>query len=115
MSIDDIDLDKKLKDFSQLLESIKNLDIKQKQLWCEIYHNAITDRQNAHAMFIKLVQISAENSTEHAVHGKTMATYIEKMSKSNDQLIKLAELIEKATEKDNEEIDENDLYNKIST
>lgn len=109
------EIETKLKNFSQLLEQIKDIDDKRKQLWLEIYNNAIVDRQNAYGMFSKLVVISADNSTEHAVHGKTMATYIEKMSRANDQLIKLAELVEKSLEKnDDDQLDENKLYELMS-
>jgi hypothetical protein len=64
-------------------------------------------------MFARLVKIAQDKSSEHAVHGKTIATYIERMSKANDQLIKLAELIDKADKK-NEEIDSEDLFDKIN-
>lgn len=110
----DVDIESKLKNFSQLLNSINDIDDKRKQLWLEIYNNAITDRQNAYGMFSKLVIISADNSTEHAVHGKTMATYIERMSKANDQLIKLAELVEKALEASDEDLDTDKIYNSIN-
>jgi hypothetical protein len=94
LNIDEIKT--KVKDFKGLLDQIENVSDKRKQLWREIYENAIIDRQNAYAMFGVLSKISADKSTEHAVHGKTMAIYIERMSKANDQLIKLAELIDKA-------------------
>lgn len=102
----------KVKDFSGLLNQIESLNDKKKQLWKEIYENAITDRQNAYIMFTKLFLIVQDKSTEHAVHGKTISSYIEKMSKANEQLIKLAELIAKA-ESANESIDPDDMFNKI--
>jgi hypothetical protein len=89
-------LDSKMKDFSELLSDIESLNDKKKRLWLEIYGNAITDRQNSYAMFVKLVNIAQDKSTEHAVHGKTMSSYLERMSRANDQLLKLAELIAKA-------------------
>jgi hypothetical protein len=64
-------------------------------------------------MFMRLVKITQDKSSEHAVHGKTMATYIEKMSRSNDQLIKLAELIAEA-EKKEESIDPDEMYSKLN-
>ena len=64
-------------------------------------------------MFIKLVKIVDDKSTEHAVHGKSLSSYIVKMSKSNDQLIRLAELVSKA-EKSNDEIDSEEMFKKIS-
>ena len=109
----ELKLEEKVRDFSTLLNQIEGLSDKKKKLWKEIYENAIYDRQNAYSMFVKLVRITEEKSTEHAVHGKTMATYIEKMSKANDQLIRLAELVSKA-EKTNDEIDPDEMFKKIN-
>lgn len=103
----------KIRDFGGLLDQITSLDDKKKQLWREIYENAISDRQNAYVMFGKLVKIAQDKSTEHAVHGKTIATYIERMSRANDQLIKLAELIAKASES-SETIDPEDMFSRIN-
>jgi hypothetical protein len=64
-------------------------------------------------MFAKLVKIAQDKSTEHAVHGKTIATYIERMSRANDQLIKLAELIAKADSTSNT-IDPEDMFERIN-
>jgi len=108
-----VDLEAKLNDFSQLLKNIESLDDKKRQLWREIYENAITDRQNAYIMFVRLVKIVQDKSTEHAVHGRTIATYIERMSKANDQLIKLAELIARA-DSSNEAIDPDDMFRRIN-
>ena len=108
----DYDVEAKVKDFSKLLEQINSLTDKKRKLWVDIYENAVSDRQNAYVMFSKLVKISEDKSTEHAVHGKTMATYIERMSKANEQLIKLAELIAKA-DNDSDAIDPEDLFKKI--
>lgn len=102
----------KFKDFSGLLSSIESLDDKKKKLWLEIYENAITDRQNSYAMFSELVTLVQGKSSEHAIHGKTIATYIERMSKANEQLIKLADLIAKAEEKD-KEIDTESIFNQL--
>lgn len=109
----ELKLESKVRDFSSLLDQIEGLSDKKKKLWKEIYENAVCDRQNAYILFAKLVNIAEDKSTEHAVHGKTMATYIEKMSKANDQLIRLAELVAKA-EKTNDEIDSEEMFKKIS-
>lgn len=105
-------IEEKIKNFGDLLQSIESLDDKKRQLWKEIYENAIADRQNSYVIFTKLVRIAKDDTTQHAVHGKTIATFLERMSRSNDQLIKLAELIAKAQQKD-EEIDPDDMFNKI--
>jgi len=106
-------VDERLRDFGELLKNIESLDDKKRQLWKEIYENAISDRQNAYVMFARLVKIVENKSTEHAVHGKTISTYIERMSKANDQLIKLAELIAKA-ERGTDEIDSEEMFRKIN-
>lgn len=110
--LDERTVEDRIKDFSSLLNQIESLNDKKRQLWLEIYENAISDRQNSYAMFFKLVRIVEDKSNEHAIHGKTIATYIERMSKANDQLIKLAELIAKADEA-NDEIDSNDMYERM--
>jgi hypothetical protein len=103
----------KLENFSNLLKNIKSLDEKKQALWIEIYENAITDRQLAYANYVALLGICADKSNEHAVHGRTIATYLERMSKANDQLLKLADLIASAQEKD-EEINADDIYAKLN-
>jgi len=112
VEISDRSIKDRIKDFSGLLNQIESINDKKKQLWKEIYENAITDRQNAYIMFTKLVMIVQDKSTEHAVHGRTISSYIERMSKANDQLIKLAELVARA-EAASESIDPDDLFNKI--
>ena len=109
----EIKLEEKVRDFSSLLDQIEGLSDKKKKLWKEIYENAIYDRQNAYSLFVKLVKIVEDKSTEHAVHGRSLSAYIEKMSKANDQLIRLAELVSKA-EKVNDEIDPDEMFRRIN-
>jgi hypothetical protein len=108
-------LDEKVKDFSELLEQIEGVSDKKKRLWREIYENAVTDRENAFVLFNTVVEIVDNKSTEHAIHGKSLATYIEKMSRANDQLIKLAELLSKSEPKQEEEIDPEEMFKKIGS
>jgi len=56
--------------------------------------------------------IVQDKSTEHAVHGRTISSYIERMSKANEQLIKLAELVARA-EAAADTINPEDLFDKI--
>lgn len=112
VEIDDRSIKDKIKDFSALLKQIETTNDKKKQLWKEIYENAICDRQNAYIIFVKLVMIVQDKSTEHAIHGRALSSYIERMSKANDQLIKLAELVAKA-ESASEQIDPEELFDKI--
>jgi uncharacterized protein YeeX (DUF496 family) len=111
----DMTLEEKIKDFSDLLHQIDGVTDKKKRLWKEIYENAVTDRQNAYVLFTTLVEMVQDKSTEHAIHGKTMATYIERMSRANDQIIKLAELVSKSEEKQEEEIDPEEMFKKIGS
>lgn len=113
--IDDLAIETKIRDFSDLLAQIDGVSDKKKKLWREIYENAVTDRQNSYVLFTKLVDIVQDKSTEHAVHGKTLATYIERMSKANDQIIRLAELVSKSEKKDDGEIDPEEMFKKISS
>ena len=112
VELSDRTIQEKVKDFSTLLNQIESLTDKKKQLWKEIYENAICDRQNAYLMFVKLVMITQDKSTEHAVHGRSLSSYIERMSKANDQLIKLAELVAKA-ETASDSIDPDEVFSKI--
>ena len=102
-----------VKDFSDLLDQIENLNDKKKALWKQIYHNAVFDRQNAYVMYVQLFKIAKDKSTEHAIHGKTIASFLERMSKSNDQLIRLAELIARA-EDSQIDGDSGDIFDKIN-
>lgn len=112
VTITERSVEEKIKDFGELLESINSLDDNKRKLWREIYENAISDRQNSYVMFTRLVRIVQDKSTEHAVHGKTIATYIERMSKANEQLIKLAELIARA-QRSSDAIDPDDMFAQI--
>lgn len=108
----DNDVESRIRDFGELLQSIESLDDKKRQLWKEIYENAVVDRQNSYAMFTKLVRISGDKTAEHAVHGKSIATYIAGMSKANDQLIKLADLVARA-QSGNDSVNPGDMFDKI--
>lgn len=102
----------KFQKFDELLQSIESVDSKTKQLWKEIYENAIIDRQNAYVMFVKLAQLCENKSGELAVHGTNMTKFHERMGRANDQLIKLAELIgESSAEKT--KIDPDEIFNQI--
>lgn len=103
-------------DFSDLLNSISTLSDKKKQLWVEIYENAISDRKNSYDLFndlLAIVKNATAPSTEYAVHAKALSTFVEKMSRANDQLIKLAELIAAAEQK-TDEINPDDMFDIIS-
>ena len=88
----------KIKNFSDLLDSLSKTEDKKKLLWKESYQNAIDDRESAHILLTDLLKISLNNSTNHLQFGTLMSKYLERMSKSNDQILKLAELIAKEQE-----------------
>ena len=104
--------DVKVKDFTDLLETLDTSDDKKKLLWKEIYQNAIIDRQNAGILFTDAYKSMQPGVTEHVTLGPTLAKYIERMCKSNEQILRLAELIAKA-EARSAQVDPDDIFSKI--
>jgi len=102
----------KMKQFSGMLESIENLESKKRFLWLEIYENAIIDRMNAYMLFTNIYTTLKGGVAEHVQTGAIMSKYIERMNKSNDQLLKLAELLAKEEEKILT-IDSDEIFDKI--
>ena len=102
-----------IKNFSDILDSIDSLENKKKMLWKEIYSNAIEDREKAKMLFNDAYISMTGGTNEHMNVGSIMAKYVERMSKSNDQILKLAELIAKEEEK-SEVISDDDIFNKIN-
>jgi hypothetical protein len=103
---------KKIEGFGDLLDAIESVEDKRKHLWKEIYENALNDRENAAILFMDLMTQSQGNSTNHTTFGPIMAKYLERMSKSNDQILRLAEIIDKAETKNNI-INPDDIFNEI--
>jgi ethanolamine utilization protein EutQ (cupin superfamily) len=99
-----------LADFNELLNTLASTEDKQKSLWRQIYENAITDRMNAYLVWTDLYNEVQAKPAEHAIHGQNLSRYMERMSKANDQLIKLADLVGNAKKKDSVEVTEEDLY-----
>ena len=85
----------KIEKFSDLLDSLESTEDKKKLLWKEVYENALIDRENANILFTDLLIETRGNSANHAMFGQIMSKYLERMCKSNDQILKLAELIAK--------------------
>jgi hypothetical protein len=84
-----------LQDFTALLSDLE-LDPRLASLWKLIYANAMTDRKNAFALWLDLYVKTFNNEENHFKHGQTLTKYMEMMSKSNQQLLKLAELVDNA-------------------
>lgn len=101
---------KQLADFNELLGTLASTEDKQKALWRQIYENATTDRLNAYLVWSDLYGAVQNQPAEHAIHGQNLSRYMERMSKANDQLIKLAELVGNAKKKDSVEVTEEDIY-----
>lgn len=112
-SLDKIEkIENKIKNFADLLDSLTNTHDKKKLLWKESYQNALDDRENANILLVDLMKVSMNNTTNHIQFGSLMSKYLERMSKSNDQILKLAEIIAKEEEK-TENISDDLLYDKI--
>ena len=105
--------EEKIKSFEDLLSSLEKTDEKKKVLWSEIYANSLSDRERASILFTEAYKAMGAGSSDHVALGGTMSKYLERMSKSNDQILKLAELIQKA-ELAETRVDPNDLFDQIS-
>ena len=76
------------------MNKIKELKIK--ELFDQIYENALDDREKAIDLFQDLANTLSSDPTYHNMNGPVIAKYLERLNKSNDQLIKLAEIIQHA-------------------
>jgi len=103
----------KIKAFSELLEDLAATKDKKKALWKEIYENAISDRERASILFTEAFKTMSGSSSDHTAIGGTLTKYLERMCKSNDQILQLANLISKAESTDSK-IDSEALFSKIS-
>ena len=102
-----------IKNFADILDNIDSLEDKKKLLWKEIYENALEDREKSKMLFNDAYISMQGGVNEHMNIGAIMSKYIERMSKSNDQILKLAELIAKEEEK-SETISDDDIFGKIN-
>ena len=100
----------KIKRFSDLLDSLESTEDKKKLLWKEIYENAINDRESAGVLFTDLLLQTRGSASNHSLFGSIMSKYLERMGKSNDQILKLAELLSKEEQK---AVDINDIFSEI--
>ena len=103
----------KVEVFRKMLDSLEQTDQKKKALWKEIYENAVSDRERASILFTEAYKTMGAAATDHVTLGTTMTKYIERMCKSNEQILKLAELITKSEQAESK-IDANDLFKQIS-
>ena len=103
MAIINEKINDKIAAFKDLLDSITTLQDKRKILWQDVYTNALQDRDFALQMYTHLSGFVAGDPQQHALHGPNIAKYIERMSRANDQLLKLAELVGTALDKNADE------------
>lgn len=103
--------EEKLKDFADLLDSLSKTEDKKKLLWKDAYQNALEDRENANILVTDLLMQIRGNTTNHQAFGSIMSKYLERMAKSNDQILKLAELVAKEQEVDT--LSPDDIFNEI--
>ena len=102
-----------IKNFADILDSIDSLENKKKMLWKEIYENALEDREKSKMMFNDAYISMQGGINEHMNIGAIMSKYIERMSRSNDQILKLAELIAREEEKE-ETFSDDDIFKRIN-
>ena len=105
--------EQKIEKFSDLLDTLDSVESKKKLLWKEAYENALNDRAHAGILLTDLMQTAMGSAANHSLNGPIMTKYIERMSKSNDQILRLAELLAKETGED--EISVDDIFNKIES
>ena len=103
---------KTVEQFSDILDSMENASEKKRMLWKEIYENAVVDRTNAHILFTDLYSQMGGSAADHATLGQTLTKYLERMSKSNEQLLNLAKQIAES-ETSSVEISEDDIFERI--
>jgi len=101
----------RIKQFGDLLDELETTDEKKKMLWKQIYTNAVEDRESASMLYSQLLTAMAIDVQGHINSGPMLTKYLEKMGKSNDQLIKLAEMIA-ASDKNKNDSPE-DMFNAI--
>ena len=105
--------EKKIEEFNELLNDLANTTNKKKALWKEIYENALMDRLNASVLFTEAYTTMQSGTTEHVTVGPILTKYLERMNKSNDQLLKLAELISRAEDQASK-INPEDIFAQIA-
>lgn len=105
-----------VKSFNDLVDSLDSLSEQKKSLWKEVYYNAITDRRAAYVLYNDLLAGVIGQPAQHAIHGPILAKYIERVSRSNDQIIRLAELVAEAQAVESAaNTSPNDIFDRISS
>jgi len=96
-------------------ESSSNDEKTKEAVWKEIYQNAFQDREKASMLVTNLWKEITADPEKHILYGTTVSKYLERMAKSNDQLVKLAELMQKAEPPEvNEDVDIDNIYDQMT-
>ncbi len=82
----------------------------------EAIDNVRKDRAMASTLLIELVKILKQDETKHQHSGPVAAKYLETLQRSNEQLVKLASLINKkeSAVADISSIDKSEIYDLIN-
>ena len=76
-------------------ESSSNDPKSKEEIWTEIYQNAFQDREKASMLVTNLWKEITADPEKHILYGTTVSKYLERMAKSNDQLVKISTLLQK--------------------
>jgi len=95
---DDKSAQVKIRSFEKILKELDGIDQQKIYLWTEIYNNAANDRATACALLAQCFTALGSGAAEHMALGGTLVKYLERMSKSNDQLLSLAQVVAKEIE-----------------
>ena len=102
----------KLNEFSDLLDNLVDTEDKKKLLWKEAYQNSLDDRESASLLLNDLLMTIPGNPGNHSIHGTLATKYLERLSKCNDQILKLAELVAKEQERESA-VSPDDIFKSI--
>ena len=105
--------EEKIKAFSEILDNLASTEDKKKALWREIYENAVSDRERASILFTEAFKTMGGGASDHATLGSVMSKYLERMCKSNEQILNLATLIIKS-EQAEESLNSDEIFSKIT-
>ena len=89
----------KLESFEKILLNIEDIEPQKMHLWLEIYTNATNDRAAASALMSQAFMQLGSAAIDHISLGPMLVKYLERMNKSNDQLLSLAIVVAKEIEK----------------
>jgi len=92
---DDKSAQVKIRSFEKILKEIDGIEQQKIYLWTEIYNNAANDRAAACALLAQCFSALGPGAAEHMALGGTLVKYLERMNKSNDQLLALAQVVAK--------------------